>query len=183
MTIQGFALDRRSLLAAMGALIGAGALPEAAWAQEEGAKPYFAPPLFAILDEVCAIIIPKTDTAGAREAGVPQVIDGLMRNWASAEHRRQFEGLLHEIDASARSADGGGGLLSLPSARRIEIVAAFDAAQMAGRDTVYRRFKDLVLTAYYLSEAGATQELRYEPIPGSFQGGVPVGPDTRAWAV
>jgi hypothetical protein len=181
-TIQGFALDRRSLLAGLAALIGASALPEAAWAQAQGGERYFAPPLFAVLDEVCAIIIPKTDTAGAREAGVPEVIDGLMRNWASAERRRQFEGLLHEIEVSARAA-GGAGLLDLPPARRIEVVAAYDKAQMAQRDSVYRRFKDLVLTAYYLSEAGATQELRYEPIPGSFQGGVPVGPDTRAWAV
>jgi hypothetical protein len=39
------------------------------------------------------------------------------------------------------------------------------------------------MTAYYLSEVGATQELRYELVPGSFQGGIPVGPDTRAWAV
>jgi len=183
-----FEMNRRSLLAGLAALIGASAVPDGAWAQEAGAQDaaaterYFAPPLYAVLEEVCDIIIPETDTPGARAAGVPQVMDGLMRNWASAERRRQFEGLLLEIDTAARAA-GGAGLMSLPKARRVEVVAAFDAAQMRQHDHPYRRFKDLILTAYYLSEVGATQELRYELVPGSFQGGIPVGPDTRAWAV
>ena len=178
-----FVTDRRSLLAGLAALIGASALPEQAWAQEAAATPrYFAPPLFALLGEVSEIIIPETDTPGARAAGVPAIIDALMRDWASAERRRQFEGLLLDIDASAR-ASGGAGLMSLAPAQRVQVVAAYDAAKLGAADQVYRKFKELVLTAYYLSEAGATQELRYEVVPGSFQGGIPVGPDTRAWAV
>lgn len=181
MNPESMPIDRRSLLAGLAALIGASAVPSRAFAQEAaGAERFLAPPLFAILDEVAEIIIPATDTPGARGAGVPVIIDGLMRDWASAEHRRQFEGVLLDIDASARS-QGGSGLLALPPARRFAVVAAYDAAKMG--EPAYRRFKELVLKSYYLSEVGATQELRYELVPGSFQGGVPVGPDTRAWAV
>jgi len=38
------------------------------------------------------------------------------------------------------------------------------------------------MTGYYLSEPGATQELRYELVPGVWEPAVKMGPDTRAWA-
>ncbi|HEV2596367.1 MAG TPA: gluconate 2-dehydrogenase subunit 3 family protein [Sphingomicrobium sp.] len=47
----------------------------------------------------------------------------------------------------------------------------------------YIRLKDLVLTTYYLSEPGATKELRYELIPGVWEASMPLGSDRRAWAV
>ena len=45
-----------------------------------------------------------------------------------------------------------------------------------------RRFKELVLTLYYLSQPGATRELRYEHTPGKWEPSIEIGPDTRAWA-
>ena len=53
-------------------------------------------------------------------------------------------------------------------------------AALAGH---YIRLKDLVLTTYYLSEPGATRELRYELIPGVWEASMPLGKDRRAWAV
>ena len=71
----------------------------------------------------------------------------------------------------------------LPGApAQIEAARSFDAAQMTA-DPVYRRFKELVLTLYYLSQPGATRELRYEHVPGKWEPSIEVGPDTRAWAV
>jgi len=53
-------------------------------------------------------------------------------------------------------------------------------AALAGH---YIRLKDLVLTTYYLSEPGATRELRFELIPGTWDASMPLGNDRRAWAV
>jgi hypothetical protein len=135
-----------------------------------------------LLEEIAEIIIPRTDTPGARDAGVAGFIDALMTHWASPERAARFRGLLDEIDARAL-ADAGAGLLSLPQTRRIETVAGYDAAQIAAGNQTYRRFKELVLTAYYWSEPGATQELRYELAPGVWEPRLAIGPDTRAWAV
>ena len=41
----------------------------------------------------------------------------------------------------------------------------------------------LVFALYYLSEAGATQELRYEHVPGAWEPSIPVTADTRGWAI
>jgi len=46
----------------------------------------------------------------------------------------------------------------------------------------YARFKELLMSAYYLSEVGATQELRLEEVPGPFRGDIPVSEVGRSWA-
>ena len=47
----------------------------------------------------------------------------------------------------------------------------------------FRLLKELVLTLYYLSEMGATKELRYELIPGKWEPWTEISPDAPAWAV
>ena len=83
--------------------------------------------------------------------------------------------MLDEIDAAAK------GIAALPPARQLEVVAAYDKAAM--RNPAFVKFKGLVLSLYYLSEAGATQELRYEHVPGAWEPSIPVTPDTRGWAI
>lgn len=181
-------LDRRALLRSAilivgGSLAGIPAISLAQDAEGAPAKPrFFDAARYALLDEVTEIMIPRTDTPGAREAGVAATIDALMRDWASDKRQQEFTALLDAYDLAAR-AKGGAALTALPALARKEVVQAFDAARLDAGDPVYYKFKELVLTAYYLSEPGATQELRYELVPGSWQAGVPVGPDTRTWAV
>lgn len=140
---------------------------------------FFGAPQYSLLETVTEIIIPRTDTPGALEAGVPAAFDALMKNWAARERQEQFRALFEEIDQAAR--DRGNGLLALDPARRTEIMVAFDKSKTG--DKVYRKFKELVLTLYYLSEAGATQELRYEHVPGRWEAAVKMTPDTRTSAV
>lgn len=171
-------LDRRSLLRNVILLVGGSlaANPAAALAQRsKSVTRFFTPAQFAALSEVAEIIIPRTDTPGAKDAGVPQNFDALMRNWASAQHQAQFNALVDEFV--------GLGLMKLPKARRIETVRKLDAEKLAAWEPTYVRFKDLVLTLYYLSEAGATKELRYELIPGKWEPSIEIAPDQRAWAV
>lgn len=179
------ATDRRALLRSAILLVGGSmaGLPGAALAQAAATpKRFFTGPQYSVLDEVSETIIPKTDTPGAREAGVPEVIDGLMTNWASAERGAQFRALMDDIDRSAQAA-GAPALRALAPAARIDLVRRYDAEKLEAADPVYRRFKELVMTTYYLSEPGATQELRYELVPGKWEPWTTIGPDTRAWAV
>ena len=43
--------------------------------------------------------------------------------------------------------------------------------------------KALIFALYYVSEGGATQELRYEHMPGAWEPSIPVTADTRGYAV
>ena len=47
----------------------------------------------------------------------------------------------------------------------------------------FRMMKELTLLGYYTSEVGATRELRYEPVPGRYEGCVPFTTIGRTWAV
>ena len=46
-----------------------------------------------------------------------------------------------------------------------------------------RTMKELTVVGYYTSQAGATRELRHAPVPGRFDGCVPLAQVGRTWAV
>lgn len=183
-TSEGFVpVDRRALLRSAILLVGGSiaGLPDIALAQTASAARFFTAPQFATMAEVAEIILPQTDTPGAKEAGVPEALDALMANWAAPDRQQQFRTLLDEMDTAA-VASAGAPLAALSPAKRLELVRTFDAEKINASDPVYSKFKELVLTLYYSSEAGATRELRYELIPGKWEPGIEVAPDTRAWA-
>ena len=187
MTEGQMAMDRRALLRSAILLVGGSmaGLPGEALAQGAKAastKRFFSPAQFAALDHVAETIIPKTDTPGARGAGVPAAMDALMGNWASAERGAQFRALMDDFDRAAK-AEAGATVAALAPNRRLDFVRRYDAAKLEAKDPVYGRFKELVLTLYYLSEVGATQELRYELVPGKWEAFTTIGPGARAWAV
>jgi gluconate 2-dehydrogenase gamma chain len=177
------AFERRRLLQATLVLAGlaVSGIPHTALAQPQAAtKRFFDPARYAVLDAVAETIIPRTDTPGARDVEVPARFGAMMTSWASQATRTDFGRVLDEIEASAQSRFGRK-IAALSSQDQLTVVAGYDTAQAA--NPAYRRFKGLVLALYYLSEPGATEELRYEHTPGAWQPSINVTPDTRAWAV
>ena len=192
-------LNRRVLLQRAILLAGGASMPSlAAFAEAEakGAKS-LASAQFAILDDVVETMIPATDTPGARGAGVPQAFDALMRNWASKTSKATFIALLNDIDRKAL-AEEGQAFTALAPEQKTAFLARYDKSELpkARRrhdivvggtkyplDPPYVRFKELVATLYYLSEVGATQELRYEHDPGVWDPAMKMTPETRAWAI
>ncbi len=168
--------NRRSFIASALLAIGVAGVPLSACNAKnpKGGSAFFKPAHFAILDAVTETIMPRTDTPGARDAKVAQRIDTLMINWASTKTQTDFTKLLDDIDIAAK------GIVALPPAKQLEALTAFDKAN--GKNPSYARFKNLVFALYYLSEPGATQELRYEHTPGAWEPSIAVTPDTRGYA-
>jgi hypothetical protein len=164
--------DRRQLLRRALLLVGSTAVatPFELFADSSPQSRFFGAAQYSLLATVTDIIIPRTDTPGAIDAGVPVAFDALMKNWASRERQKQFRTLLEEMEQAARGQGSG-----LP-----EVLVAFDKSKNG--DKVYRKFKELVLALYCLSEVGATQVLRYEHVPGRWEASVKMTPDTRASA-
>ena len=50
-------------------------------------------------------------------------------------------------------------------------------------EAFFREMKALTVTGFCTSEIGATQVLEYLPIPGKFEGDVPLQPGQKAWAI
>jgi hypothetical protein len=137
---------------------------------------------FALLEQVCEVIIPTTDTPGAIVAGVPAFMRQMIEEWGSAESRTQIAEVLESIEKIAWSRFGAAFLELLPG-RRLEVVSVLDEERVGRQDPAYRKFKYLGLVGYYQSEIGATQELRFELVPGAWRSCVPLSEIGRASAV
>jgi hypothetical protein len=158
---------------AVGALLSHGAAPRLA-AQAEASEAAAA----ALLAEVADVILPDTDTPGAKAAGVEKFILRVVRDCFKAEERQKFFSALETLDGDSRKQFSKP-FTALSEAEKVELVK-FTAAQ---RKPFFSSLRQLVVTAYFNSEIGATQALAYLPIPGRFQGSVPLAPGQKAWAL
>lgn len=131
-----------------------------------------------LLAAVADAIIPRTDSPGAIDAGVPALFEEMLRGWASADTRAKLLAALDGIDAASR-ASAGKAFAALDVAERHSVLSRVDAAGDVGLPG-YSQLKGLVTTLYYLSEPGSTVELRYELNPGRWDPSLPVTADTRA---
>jgi len=177
-------LDRRHMMQGVGALIGLSVLPAEALSAVANAGAKRAPLLdkanTALVTALADTLIPRTDTPGALQAGVPATFDAMLRDWASPAHRAGFIAALGAIDTAAK-AKAGKPFALLPAAARKSFLTAYDAEHFA-KDAEYGRLKALLVSLYYLSEKGATVELRYEHAPGAWEASIPLTAQTRAWA-
>src|SRR5687767_5365540 len=100
-------LNRRTML--LGAVLlvgGAAALTRFArnsTANGDAAGPALTAEQFALLEQVCEMIIPTTDTPGAIVAGVPGFIREMLEQWSSPKSRAEIVGVLADIDRLAWS--------------------------------------------------------------------------------
>ncbi|HWU03147.1 MAG TPA: gluconate 2-dehydrogenase subunit 3 family protein [Novosphingobium sp.] len=172
--------DRRQVLAGVGVLLGLSFLPAQALAAAPAAPAFFDKQAAALLAAFADTLIPRTDTPGAIDVGVPATFDLLMRDWASGARRTAFLAALGAIDAEAKARTGKPFAQLTPAARQA-VLEPYDAQHNEG-DMRYAALKDLVVNLYYLSEPGATVELRYEHAPGVWEASTPLTAATRAWA-
>lgn len=128
----GLGLDRRALLQRVLLLAGAAVLPggaEALAAAAQTGQRLLEAPRYALLTAVADTIVPKTDTVGAVEVGVPQQVDALLRDWAAPGTRTALIAALDAIDASAQRGKGKAFAALTPDERHA-VLTAHDAAAL-----------------------------------------------------
>jgi len=156
-----------------------------AWAQPAlGWTPTaLTPAQAAVLDAVAELVYPKTDTPGAREAGVAQMVDKAIKGWLEPAQAGFVKSGLDKIDADARAAHGAG-FVALTAAQQSALLTRYDQEATAARPKPhpFGALKDLITIGYFTSKPGATVTLRYDPVPGEFRGCVPMKEIGRAWA-
>ena len=124
---------------------------------------------------IVELIIPPTDTPGAREAGVPAFIDVILADWADDDHRQQFMAGLANVDERARALCGKD-FVGCSGVQQTQILTDLDAELARLRDTksdtsknFFHDMKGLTLMGYYTSEVGATMEQHYRVVPGRYE--------------
>lgn len=189
-------LNRRALLQRAMLIVGASSIAGSPqlWASETIVKTPLSTETFSLLSAVSGVIIPKTDTPGAVEAGVPKLLEAMLYHWAAPERREALIAALGRIDAASR-AEAKRPFAALAMGQRLAILKAYDAAALAPpagneaaqgsavsqptNDPAYSKLKELIVTLYYYSEAALTSEIPYEHAPGEWKPSIPATPDTR----
>ena len=190
------ARSRREFLAGAAIFAGALGLPvEAAQtiAFDPGETP--SPRLARLLRLVSQCVIPRSDTPGAGDVGVGTFLSlalahGLEGSRAPVSH--PADGWPLRADGSLRhdrwldqelQRRAGGDFLALALTQQATLLRSLDAdAFAAGPANPWITFKALILTGYYTSEAGASQELQYNPVPGRWDADIPLAKDARAFS-
>lgn len=148
-----------------------------------------------VLAAMTEVIIPRTDTPGATDAGVSRFIELMAADWFNDEERAIFDAGMADMQ-SRIPADYGKPFDQLDAAQQLKIMEALesDASDSAWYDfgNVQRTFisdapficqvKELTVWGFFTSKIGATQVLRYKAMPMYFDGDVPLGPDDSTWA-
>ncbi len=182
-------MDRRRALHVLGTgtLAGsslAGATPARVLAlasRVEGRPPtVLSPAQVELVAELGELIIPETDTPGARAAEVGRFVDLMLAEQVDEPARAEFLAFLDGIEAeSARRL--GRPFLGATPAQRFALAGERDAAAFASAPDDadpdrrgWRRLKAWVLAGYYTSKVGALRELELRIIPGSFDGCAPL---------
>ena len=127
------------------------------------------------------LILPATDTPGAKAAGVNAFIDLLLAEWVDPEDKDRFLKGLADVDARAHAAFGKDFLQGTPEQQTVLLVSLDDdaarwkasPAATRGPEPFYRTLKWMTLFGYFTSEVGALQEEHYAIIPGRY---VPCAP-------
>jgi hypothetical protein len=167
-------------------LNGCTAKPTLSW------KPvFFSEEQAGIVSEVAEIIIPKTDTPGAKDTGVPGFIDLVLKDVYGKEDQEFFLNSLKAFNEEAQK-EHGDPFLELDAEQQTAFVKkAHNAAIEAERNTkpapkrpFILTMKELTMLGFFTSEVGATQVLQYDPVPGAYKGCIPVSEagNGRTWA-
>ncbi|NND05134.1 MAG: gluconate 2-dehydrogenase subunit 3 family protein [Saprospiraceae bacterium] len=122
-------------------------------------------------------IIPKTDTPSASDVGVPRYIDLLLHDVFEPDAVREFEEGLATLSAACQ-AQAGKPFLLLSQQQQHDFLLSIEkdiyAVDAEREMPFYLTFKKLCVAIYFTTEQGIKQNLVYNPIPGGYQGDVPL---------
>jgi hypothetical protein len=174
---------------------------------ETGKTTEFTPQNIAYLDEIAETILPVTSTPGAKAAKVGSFMTVMVNDCYEEGDQKAFrKGMDSLNDASKKQFNDT--FMEITAAQRKELLIAIDKEakdyqkglidfdrsedEKHKRDARYVKqkksphyftmMKQLTLLGFFTSKEGATQALRYKPVPGSYQGCIPYKKGDKAWA-
>ncbi len=146
----------------------------------------FTPEQYKRVSIIADQIIPATDTPGAKDVGVPELIDTMMHHCYNEEDRTAFLAGLDQIEADAQKKHGNS-FEDLSAEEQLAMLKDYQTEALANREPgtpppFIRTMRELTLLGYFTSEPGATQTLEYLPVPGRYDGCMPLEADQKTWA-
>ena len=144
------------------------------------------------ISEIVDVIIPPTETPGAKEAKVPDYVISFMESCSSNKEYTNFlNGLIDLRDTCLSKYNAV--FEECTATQKIEVLTNLDSntqsdglftkidTKIRGR-SFFSILKAVTVEGYCTSELGATQHLIYEPIPARYNAITTVKSNQKAWA-
>ncbi|MGH7495393.1 MAG: gluconate 2-dehydrogenase subunit 3 family protein [bacterium] len=188
-------MNRREALQRVALLLGGAISTPVVQAVLSGCKPSpnykprtLKPEQFEVITSIADLIIPATETPGAKGTGVPEFIDLILTECYPPKDRDRFLTGLTAFEALFQQNQGKPYLQAKPE-EQAEILIELDREAVAARRSgtsdlpFFGMMKELTLIGYYTSTVGANDELQFQPATNRFDGCIPLERvDGRAWA-
>jgi len=190
-------MERRDILKASAIFLGYGLVGGTSLAVLNGCKAdpstdwkpsFFTQDQISMLAEVAERIIPKTDTPGAKDALVHRYMDDAVRWNYTEEEQVLFKTAIGQFDSIAEE-DFKKKFVDLAPEEMDKVIQKTadqaKAAKKSGDDTpqLFTTVRGMVAAGYFTSEVGATKALVYNPVPGPYEGCIPVSDVGGVWAL
>lgn len=141
-----------------------------------------------LVTTLCELIIPATDTPGAREARVNEFVDLMMTRFYAPAERDRFAAGLADVERRSAARAGKAFAAASPDAQTA-ILTELDAeaqkamASGAAQKPFFSMLKELTVVGYYTSEIGATIELKYVDMVRRYEGDIPFARAGRTYSL
>ena len=134
----------------------------------------------ALLDEVAETIIPKTTTAGAKEAEVGKFMTVMVNDCYEGADQKIFHEGMKKLDEACNKMHGHNFMKAEPVHRK-ELLTSLDKEakeymknkKKEDPTHYFTMMKQLTLVGYFSSKPGLEQNFNYQPVPGKYDGAVP----------
>lgn len=156
-----------------------GQLPSTAWSlaahRRQGVTPrLLTPDERATIAAIADAILPRTDTPGALDVGVPDFVELLLAEWAAPNDRDRVRQGLAELDAHARATQGATWAALSETQRMAEIAWAEEPDGGSEAQRAFRRLKGWIVRGWITSERVQRDVLKTRVVPGEYLGCAPV---------
>jgi hypothetical protein len=143
-------------------------------------------------DEVAETILPRTNTAGAKDAEVGKFMASYASNCYDERQLKTLkDGIAQLNDASDKKY--GRDFLKIDASEKQKLLTEIDAEAKEFNEKMdetgaghaphyFTLMKQLTLLGFFTSRPGTTQVLRYEPVPGKYHGCIDYKEGETSWA-
>lgn len=170
-------IDRREAIRRTALLAGVALAPEwldfAVRAQAPASKTYLTTAQRAVVSAAAERILPRTDTPGAIDVGVPAFIDRFYGEFMSEADKQLLVSALDEIERGSRAAHNAS-FATLTPAQQDGVLRSIATAQQDRTPSSFGLLRSVTVLGYFTSEQVGKQVLHYDPVPGTYDGCIPI---------
>ncbi len=188
-------LTRRDLLQNVAILLGGSIVGGSVFSisgcqsTDKAVNALFSESQLAFMNEIADTILPTTSSPGAKTANVGKFMSVMVLDCYEVANQKIFMDGLKKIDELSEKKFNSS-FVKATASQRTELLKTLDAEQSAYQASktkeapshYFRMMKELTVLGYFSSKEGATQALRYLPVPGKYDGAYPYKKGDKAWA-